>query len=136
MSTEYDHPPASDGFGGPHPLAGVPAGALRAARRTLREADHPRAKDPHCLHVDRTQIDPVADAVLSAGLQEMSSGITVDQIVTELLRIDGIRQPDRKLIAEYERKAKELLPLFIAATHWGAQRLAEEYREVLGSRAS
>lgn len=37
--TRYDHPEASDGRGGPHPLAGVPQSVLDAATAALAAVD-------------------------------------------------------------------------------------------------
>lgn len=58
--TRYDAPPASDGAGGPHPLANVPQAALDAAVAALAtglvELD-----DDH-------MIEPVAHAVLASAL--------------------------------------------------------------------
>ena len=60
--TRYDHPDASDGHGGPHPLAGVPQSALDAATDSLTVAlNYLDADDPDAVR-------SVAEAVLMSGL--------------------------------------------------------------------
>lgn len=63
--TRYDVPPASDGRGGPHPLAGVPQKALDAATAELRRSDAYAG-------IDSDDFEPVAHAVLMAGLNAMT----------------------------------------------------------------
>jgi hypothetical protein len=61
--TRYDEPEASDGHGGPHPLAGVPQSALDAATDAFMAAD--------VWVVDPDHARPIAEAVLMAGLIEI-----------------------------------------------------------------
>lgn len=75
--TRYDGPEASDGRGGPHPLAGVPQEALDAAMKALTEATMviqyahnesiPDETDPMIV-LDSDDIESVAHAVLASGL--------------------------------------------------------------------
>lgn len=53
----YSGPDATDGAGGPHPLADVPQVILDAARGALREAAELGDVDP-------SMADPIADAVV------------------------------------------------------------------------
>lgn len=66
--TRYDEAPASDGRGGPHPLAGVPQRALDAAVTALRDANV-ATRDPHYLVIDSTDVEAAAHAVLAAALE-------------------------------------------------------------------
>ena len=61
VGTRYDEPTASDGYGGPHPLAGIPQEVLDAARRVLNEA-----KELGDLDEGRQDTDPIADSVVMA----------------------------------------------------------------------
>ena len=57
--TRYDEPPASDGKGGPHPLAGVPQHILDAARNFMDDA-------ADCGDIDPDMAHPLADAVVQS----------------------------------------------------------------------
>ncbi len=64
--TIYDVAPASDGRGGPHPLAGVPQAALDAAVKALAEAENfDRRGD---VLIAEGDVEPVAHAILAAAL--------------------------------------------------------------------
>ena len=67
--TYYDQPPASDGHGGPHPLAGVPQEALDAAEDALLAALVPAPHNTRVSEIDDEDVRPVAHAVLMAGLE-------------------------------------------------------------------
>lgn len=67
--TRYDEPLASDGRGGPHPLAGVPQVALDAATKTLEDAVSDFQGIVWALDCRPDgDVRPVAEAVLAAGL--------------------------------------------------------------------
>ena len=68
--TRYDEPVASDGRGGPHPLAGIPQDVLDAATGELRAAG---PVDRGCLVIEADDIEPVAHAVLLAALVALRS---------------------------------------------------------------
>lgn len=69
--TRYDGPPASDGKGGPHPLAGVPQEALDAATEALNEGIV--KDDTYYAYLDNTPdyIESVAHSVLLSALVAM-----------------------------------------------------------------
>lgn len=67
--TIYDEPPASDGKGGLHPLAGVPQEALDAAFEELRNALPLYDQDEGKYEPD--DVEAIAHAVLSAALHNM-----------------------------------------------------------------
>lgn len=71
--TRYDESAASDGHGGPHPLAGVPQEALDAVTKALTEAttlmdigDYGEVRV-----LDSDDVEAVAHAILATGLAAM-----------------------------------------------------------------
>lgn len=81
--TGYDEPPASDGHGGPHPLAGVPQAALDAATEALLAATTEVRRSPDddaervCYAED---VEPIAHAVLLAALEAIKQTPTGTRI--------------------------------------------------------
>lgn len=67
MATHYDAPDASDGHGGPHPLAGVPDEALQAAQRALRDGLTFDSRTGFYV-MEPDDVEPVADAIVAAAL--------------------------------------------------------------------
>ena len=72
--TRYDEPSASDGKGGPHPLAGVPQEALDACVEELKSVGYTNASHQLVLAIDDDEIEAVAHAILLAGLIEITKG--------------------------------------------------------------
>jgi len=66
--TIYDDPPASDGKGGSHPLAGIPQEVLDAAVEALTNA-----RDFGGIDVDDDDLQPIAHSVLISVVKAMQS---------------------------------------------------------------
>lgn len=99
--TRYDEPPASDGHGGPHPLAGVPQAALDAAATALTEALTSDSASSYCL-LDPAEVPAVAEAVLASALAAW------------VLPVDPSGDPDdnpllRRIPDEYEPVAAQFV---------------------------
>lgn len=106
--TIYDEPSATDGHGGPHPLAGVPQEALDAARKALEEAcseyELPNGSihaEPITLDVLDADFDEIAHSVLMSGLVAMRAkgAVMLPVLPDERLKIEvnaewGVRWQD------------------------------------------
>lgn len=66
--TVYDDYPSSDGYGGPHPLAGVPQAILDAVTLELENCFWDFGVEPGGRQMDRESLESIAHSILQTAI--------------------------------------------------------------------